>query len=60
MSRGTVFSRTVHVCPAKTQMYLATAQSDHSLRCPPEDALDPWLPTECYAKTLIRLHGFAG
>ena len=29
-----------HVCPAKTQI------SQH------KDCLDPWLPTECAAKTL--------
>ena len=30
-----------------------------SLRYSPEDALEPWLPTECPAKTLIRLCGCA-
>ena len=25
----------------------ASAQADQSLRCPPETALNPWLPTEC-------------
>ena len=33
------------------------AQADQSLRCPPEGILDPWLPTECPEKTLVRLHG---
>ena len=32
----------------------ASAQADQSLRYPPEDALDPWLPTDCPAKILIR------
>ena len=35
----------------------ASAQSDQSLCCLPEDILDPWL---CPAKTLIRLRGCAG
>ena len=33
----------------------ASAQADQSLRCPPESALDPWLPTACPAKTMARL-----
>ena len=33
----------------------ASAQSDQCLCYPPEDTLDPILPTECTAKTLIRL-----
>ena len=33
----------------------ASAQSDQSLRCPHEESLGPWLPTERTAKTLIRL-----
>ena len=36
----------------------ASEQSDQSLRCPPEDALDPLLPIECPSKTLIRLRGW--
>ena len=35
------------------------AQSDQSLRPPPEDALDLWLPMERPAKTQIRLRGCA-
>ena len=31
------------------------AKADQSLHGPLEDALDLWLPTECPAKTLIRL-----
>ena len=31
----------------------ASAQSDLSLCCPLEDALDPWVPTECSATPLI-------
>ena len=27
------------------------AHADQSLRFPPEDALNPWLPTECPSKT---------
>ena len=33
----------------------ASAQSDQSLRCPHEESLDPWLPFERTAKTLVRL-----
>ena len=35
----------------------ASAQANQSLRCALEDALDPWLPTLCSAKNLIRLRG---
>ena len=35
----------------------AFAQSDQSLRCPHEESLNPYLPTERTAKTLIRLGG---
>ena len=31
------------------------AYADQSLRCPLEDALDRWFPTDCHVKTLIRL-----
>ena len=31
------------------------ADTQIRLRCPPEDALDPWVPTEWSVKTLIRL-----
>ena len=34
----------------------ATAQADKSLRCPPEDPLDPLLPTDCPAKLLIWVY----
>ena len=37
-----------------------SAQSDQSLRCPHEESLGPWLPTERTAKTLIRLGGCPG
>ena len=40
--------------------YQSTAQSDQSLRCPPEEALSPLLPMERIAKTLIRLGGCSG
>ena len=33
----------------------ASAQSDQSLHCPPEETLGPYLPTERTAKALIRL-----
>ena len=36
------------------------AQSDQSLRCPPEKGLGPRQPIECQAKTLIRLGGCPG
>ena len=38
----------------------ASPQSDQSLRCPHEESLDPYLPTERTAKTLIRLGGCPG
>ena len=34
---------------------LSSTQADQGVFCLSEDALDPWLPTERYAKTLIRL-----
>ena len=37
-----------------------SAQSDQSLRCPHEESLGLYLPTECTAKTLIRLGGCPG
>ena len=38
----------------------ASAHSDQSLRCPHEESLDPYLPIERIAKTLIRLGGCPG
>ena len=38
----------------------ASAQSDQGQRCLPETKLGPKLPTECTAKTLIRLGGCPG
>ena len=38
----------------------ASAQSDQDLCCPHEETLGPELPTECTAKTLIRLGGCPG
>ena len=38
----------------------ASTQPDQSFRCPPKGTLAPWLPTESYARTLIRLRGCAG
>ena len=38
----------------------ASIQSDQRLRCPPGEGLDPSLPTERTAKTLIRLGGCPG
>ena len=38
----------------------ASAQSDQSLRCPPEESLGPKLPIERTTKTLIRLGGCPG
>ena len=35
-------------------------QTDHSFDCPPDDALDPCLHTECPMKTLISLRRCAG
>ena len=48
MSWGTGFPTRLHVYLAKTQISL---QVDKSLRNPPWDALGPWPPTECPAKT---------
>ena len=48
------------VCaPSEDRSACASAQSDLSLRCPPEDALDHWRPTEC-PERLIRPRGCAG
>ena len=38
----------------------ASAQSDQSLRCPHEESLGPYLPTEHTAKALIGLGGCPG
>ena len=38
----------------------ASAQSNQSLRCPHEESLGPYLPTERTAKTLLRLGGCRG
>ena len=38
----------------------ASAQSDQSLRCPHEESLGPYLPTERTAQTLIILGGCPG
>ena len=46
--------------PSEDRSDCASAQSDQSFRCPPEDALDPWLSKEYPTNTLIRLHGYAG
>ena len=48
MRKDTTFSARSHVRPARTKTH-----ADQSLDCPPEDIMDPWLPTECPAKTLI-------
>ena len=34
-----------------------SAQADQSVRCSPEEVLDPWLLTDYHVKTLIRLRG---
>ena len=40
----------------RPQSYMLTNNAtDHSLCCPTEDDLDPWLPTECPAKTQADL-----
>ena len=39
------------MCPAKIQIRLPSAQSDHSLRCLHGETLGPFLSTECTAKT---------
>ena len=35
----------------RLELTIAFERSDQSLRCPPEDALVPWLSTECLAKS---------
>ena len=47
-------------CAPSEDSAWASAQSDQSLRCPLEETLDPQLPTERTAKTLIRLGGCPG
>ena len=44
----------------KLRSALASAQSDQSLRCINEESLDPSLPIERTAKSLIRLGGCPG
>ena len=39
---------------SKNSDHPAHPRSLISLCCPPDDALDPWLPTECPAKTQIE------
>ena len=41
--------------PSEDRSACASAQSYRNLRCTPEDAPGPWIPTECPARTLIRL-----
>ena len=49
------------LCPQRRlRSAWASAQSDHSLRCPHEECLGTWLPIERTAKTLIRLGGCPG
>ena len=40
-----------HVRPVKTQISLGIRPVYQSLRCPHEESLGPYLPTECTAKT---------
>ena len=42
------------------KMAVRPAKSDQSLRCPHEETMDPQLPIERNAKTLIRLGGCPG
>ena len=39
---------------------IASAQADQRFRCPPDDVLDPSLPTQGPAKAPIRLRVCAG
>ena len=55
LSTGTAFPTRLHVHPSLAQIGLC----NHLGWSESEDALDPWLPMECPAKTLIRLHGCA-
>ena len=72
LSQGKLFSTRLHVRLVKDsdehafsrilirrRSAYAKTQSDQSLHYPPEDAFDPCRPTECPAKTLIRLRGCA-
>ena len=44
----------------KERKKTASAQSDQSFRCPREESLGPYLPTERTLKTMIRLGGCSG
>ena len=50
----------VHSISYKIECALCQDSYHISLRCMPEDALNPWLPTGCPVMTLIRLRGFTG
>ena len=57
MSRGTPARGTTF----PTRLYVWSANLWPACACwPPEDALDPCLPADCPATTLIRLRSFAG
>ena len=48
------------VRPAMTQINLGIRKSDQSLRYPHEEILNPYIPIEFTAKTLIRLGKCSG
>ena len=53
---GYSISRQLAWAPSGHRSACASAQDNRRLHFPP-DALDPWLPIECAAKTVIRLQG---
>ena len=57
-NRNTAFHTSLHMHPERSAC--VSTQADQSLHCLPEDALDPWLPTECLSKTLLILREWAG
>ena len=55
ISQGTAFPTRSQCVQRRLRSICVSAQSDQSLRCPPEDALDPWVPTKSPVTTMIRL-----
>ena len=49
----------LHVCMCAQQIFRSacvSAQSDQNLHCPPEDSLDPWLPTEYHYEHITKIY----
>ena len=49
------FIQSIREPPHDKTNEMTCAQTDQSLRCPPEETTDPWLPIVRTPKTLIRL-----